>query len=213
MIERKTIQIIVAIVAAVWLIFALLEGQPLLPTPLKLYSVGVTAATFAFLAYERYLWKWPLVRRFTGLPNLDGTWRGTLVSSYLRDGQPIPPIPTVLRIKQTAASISVTLMTAESSSISEQAKLIREADGRWRLSWLYANTPRQSVRHRSERHQGACYLYIGSSSADGLRGEYFTDRLTLGELHMTEWSSHKHDSADSALAGGDFRAPRPFADS
>jgi len=211
MVERKTVQIIVGLVAVVWLVLALLAGQALSPTPLRLYSVGVTAVTLVFLTYDEYLWRWKFVRYFTGLPLLEGTWRGTLLSSFIHDGQQIPPIPTVLRIKQTASTVSITLFTAESSSVSEQARLTKEPDGRWRLSWLYANTPRPSVRYRSDRHHGACYLYVGPTSEDGLRGEYFTDRLTRGELQLTEWSKHKYDGAESALASHAFDIPHPFA--
>ncbi|MGH7930739.1 MAG: hypothetical protein ACREQV_23455, partial [Candidatus Binatia bacterium] len=207
---RKTVQIIVGIVAGVWLVLALLAGQALSPLPLKLYSVSVTAVTLVFLTYDQYLWRWKYVRYFTSLPLLEGTWRGTLFSSFVRDGQQIPPIPMAIRIKQSAFTISITLFTIESSSISEQAQLTKESDGRWRLSWLYANTPRPSVRHRSDRHHGACYLYIGATSQDGLRGEYFTDRLTRGELQLTEWSKHKYDGAESALASQDFGQPHPF---
>lgn len=210
MVERKTVQIIVGLVAVVWLALALLAGQALSPTPLKLYSVGVTTATLVLLTYEQYLWRWKFVRYFTGLPLLESAWRGTLVSSFVRDGQLIRPIPIALRIKQTASTVSITLFTGESSSVSEQARLTKEADGRWRLSWLYANTPRPSVRYRSDRHHGACYLYVGATNKDGLRGEYFTDRLTRGELQLTEWSKHKYDSVESALASHDFGTPRPF---
>ena len=28
--------------------------------------------------FDRYLWKWPLIRRVSGIPNLEGTWKGTL---------------------------------------------------------------------------------------------------------------------------------------
>jgi SMODS-associating 2TM, beta-strand rich effector domain len=210
MVERKTVQIIVGIVAGVWLVLALLAGQTLSPMPLRLYSVSVAAVTLVFLTYDQYLWRWKFVRYFTGLPLLEGTWRGTLFSSFIRDGQQIPPTSVVLRIKQSAFSVSITLFTAESSSVSEQARLTKESDGRWRLSWLYANTPRPSVRYRSDRHHGACYLYIGATSQDGLRGEYFTDRLTRGELKLTEWSKHKYDGAESALASQDFEKPHPF---
>ncbi len=214
MLSRTKQQVIIGIVAVVWLILALLTGKPLSPTPLKLYSIGGTAVTVCLIAYERYIWRWKWVRRLTGTPSLAGTWRGTLVSSYVRpDGTQVPPIPIALRITQTASALSITLFTDESSSISKHAQLARVSDGRWSLNWLYENTPRPTVRHRSERHCGAAELWIGGANGDELSGEYFTDRLTRGELRFAEWSPKHYGGAESALNAADFGTPNPFVGS
>src|SRR6266540_2227177 len=63
LVSRTTQQIIIGIVAVVWLVLALLTGQPLSPTPLKLYSVGGTVVAFVLLGYERYAWRSPVYRR------------------------------------------------------------------------------------------------------------------------------------------------------
>jgi hypothetical protein len=211
MLSRTRQQVIIGIVAAVWLVLALLAGQPLSPTPLRLYSIAGAAVTVCLIVYDRYIWNWKWVRRFTVMPSIAGTWRGQLISSHVRpDGTGVPPIPTVLRIMQTASTLSVTLFTGESSSASKQAQLTRLEDGRWSLSWLYENTPRPTVRHRSERHCGAAELRIGGANGEELSGEYFTDRLTRGELLFTEWSPRRYGSAESALVGTDFTVPSPF---
>lgn len=212
MLSRTKQQIIIGIVAVVWLALALLTGQPLSPTPLKLYSIAGTVVTVCLIAFDHYLWRWSWVRRVTGTPLLAGTWRGTLVSSYVRpDGTQVPPIPAVLRVTQTASALSVTLFTRESSSVSKQAHLARLADGRWSLNWLYENTPRPSVRQRSERHCGAAELQMGGANGEELSGEYFTDRQTRGELRFSEWSTKQYGGAESALTASDFATPNPFA--
>lgn len=201
----------IAIAAAVGLILALLEGQGVSQTPFRVFSIGGLIATLVFALWERFIWKWKIVRYFTGVPLIAGTWRGEMVSQYTKpDGTRVGPIPTVLYVSQTASTVTVTLFTGESQSVSERAKLIRDADGRWRLSWQYVNTPRPEVRHRSEPHRGAAEVGIGAQPGEGLLGSYFTDRPTQGEMHLVEWSPLRYSRAESALSGDDFRQVRPY---
>lgn len=210
MLSQTTQQIIVGIVTIVWLALAILTGQVLSPTPLRLYSVAGAVVTAALLIYERYVWRWKLVRWFTGVPLLAGTWRGTLISSYEVEISP-SPIPVALLITQTASTLTVTLFSKESSSVSTQARLKRFDDGRWTLNWFYENTPRLSVRSRSSRHVGAAELFVGEQEGDVLSGSYFTDRLTRGDLRLGEWSSQRYVDLDSTLRAGTFGEARPFA--
>jgi SMODS-associating 2TM, beta-strand rich effector domain len=210
--RRVEQQVIVAVVALVWLFLALATGQALSPTPLKLYSVAGSAVALLALAYEYSIWRWTPVRKLTGVPLLAGTWRGTITSSYASPGgAPTPPIPAAARVAQTASTITITILTTESSSLSRHARLARLSDRRWSLSWFYENTPRTSVRHRSERHCGSADATLGNSNDEVLVGGFFTDRLTRGELKFDEWSPSMYGTADAALRATDFRAPQPFA--
>lgn len=213
MVNKNVIQFIVGVVAAVGFVLALTTGGSLTsPMLLKMYSTSVTAVTMLLLLYERYVWRWKWVRKITGIPLLAGTWRGTLVSSFVRpDGAKVDPIPTTIYVTQTASNVTATLFTGESSSISEQANLKKEADGRWRLKWLYVNTPRPEVRDRSDVHYGASEVYVGTQEGDGLVGSYFTDRKTIGELILPEWSPRQYSNAASAQGGTDFKNINPYA--
>jgi len=204
--------IAVAAAAVVWLTMGVLTGPVLSVTPLRVCSVAGSVAALAAAAYEPLIWRWSSVRRLTGVPLLAGTWRGTIVSSYVhRGGAATAPMPAVARITQTGSKITVTVLTAESSSRSSHARLRRLPDQRWSLSWFYENTPRVAVRHRSERHCGWADAAVGGAGA-GLVGEFFTDRLTRGEVRFDEWSPTMYATAEAALRAADFQAPRPFAD-
>ena len=79
-----------------------------------------------YVLFTTWAWRW---RMFSGwlipFPDLEGTWRGTVVSTW-RDpetGQAPPPIEAMLVIRQKFDSISCTLFTAESESQSNAAAL------------------------------------------------------------------------------------------
>jgi hypothetical protein len=205
-------KVAIGIAAVVWFIVAILTNQTVSTTALKTISIAVSAATIIFLLYDRFIWKVAVVRAFTGKPLVAGTWRGTLQSDYVRPGEsdPIPPIPAVIRVTQTDSTLLVTLFTGESQSVTEQGRIVKEADGRWRMSWLYVNNPRPSLQHRSNVHHGVCDLYLSGSDGEALVGQYFTSRKTTGEIRFAEWSKHSYGDAASALAGSDFGTARPF---
>jgi hypothetical protein len=211
MVNSTQTRVAVGIAAVVWFAIAFFSGDHHGQwTALKAFSTGGSLATLALLAYDRWIWAWPLVRRLTGKPNLNGTWRGELHSDFLRDGKKIDPIPTAIRVKQTNSQLYVTLFTGESFSVTEMSELVKEADERWRLSFVYTNKPRAEVRSRSDQHQGVCELYI-TGLDDSLTGNYFTGRKTTGEMKFTDWSKARYGDAVTALAASDFTKPKPFA--
>lgn len=213
MIDKTQTKIAIGIAAVVWFGVAIFTNQSVQTTALKSFSIAGTVVTVIFLLYDRFIWKWSIVRVVTKKPLVAGTWRGVLQSDFMRQGETerIPPIPTVIRFKQTNSSLIATLFTGESESISEQAQLVREEDDRWRLSWVYRNTPRQSVQERSEPHRGVCDLYVSGKDGERLMGRYFTGRKTTGEIELTEWSKHAYHDANSALKDNDFGTAKPFA--
>ncbi|MFD8939269.1 hypothetical protein ACFV0R_29150 [Streptomyces sp. NPDC059578] len=193
---------------------ALVAGQGLSQTPLRIYTIAGTLTAITCTLWERFTWKWKIVRYFTGVPLIAGTWRGEIFSSHtLFDGSSLPPIRAALHVSQSASSVTATLFTGESKSVTEHAKLAKDPDGRWRLTWQYVNMPRPGVRERSERHRGACEVYVGSQPGEGLEGSYFTDRRTDGEIHFTEWSPNRYGNAESAFGSDGFIAARPYVGS
>ena len=212
MINKTQTKLAIGIAAAIWFTLAVFAKQPVQTTALKTFSIAGTIVTILFLLYDRFVWKWRPVRAVTKKPLVAGTWRGVLISDYIRPGEKskVPPIPTVIRLKQTNSTLVATLFTSESESISEQAQLIKEDDDRWRLSWVYRNTPRQQVQEHSEPHRGVCDLYLSGKDGERLKGSYFTGRKTTGEIDLAEWSKHSYHDAESALASDDFGSAKPL---
>lgn len=205
------VRIGIAIAAVVGLGLMLFDGQGFSQLPVRIFSIAGLLSTLVFALWEKFIWKWRIVRYFTGVPLIAGTWRGEMLSQYVKpDNTRVPPIPTVLYISQTASKVTVTLFTGESKSVSNRVRLVRDSDGIWQLSWQYVNTPRPEVRDRSEPHRGAAQVDIGSQAGEGLQGSYFTDRPTQGELHLAEWSPSRYSSAERALASEGFQDAQPY---
>lgn len=148
---------------------------------------AVTVAGIGLALFNRWVWHFPLIRMLHGRPVLRGTWHGELASQWInpQTGRGIPPDPDVfLAIRQTFWTVSVRLITNESKSQSVTASLRDTGHGVYELVYVYTNTPRVSVRDRSEVHYGAVVLAAPVDRAAGLEGHYFTDRNTRGEMRF-----------------------------
>lgn len=152
---------------------------------------AVTIYVIIELIFVHWAWKWKI---FSGwivtFPNLQGTWRGELKSSWINPetNQALAPIPVVLTIKQSFNSISCNMYTKESRSHSTVAQLLKDsADGLLKLNYNYTNRSQATLRDRSPIHDGAAILNVQSGSENKflLQGEYWTSRKTTGDISMS----------------------------
>jgi SMODS-associating 2TM, beta-strand rich effector domain len=146
---------------------------------------AVAAASIGLWLFDRFLWRWPGIRRLVGRPVLHGTWHGELTSDWVdpETQRRIPADPDVLLVvRQRFWRVSVRLLTKESASSSILANFNADADGVHQLIYVYANTPRSELRDRSELHYGAVVLGAPRDPNEALEGHYFTDRKTRGEM-------------------------------
>ena len=82
--------------------------------------------------------------------------------------------------RQTSGSVNIRLLTPESESVSSLAQIDRDAS----LSYAYMNYPRASAPKTSHIHRGAAILRLSGMPVSALRGRYWTDRDTRGELEF-----------------------------
>lgn len=146
-------------------------------------------ATLLLIAWDLWVWRWPLIRRATSRPRLDGIWTVTLhptEQSRIPAGGNQGPVEAYAVIKQTYWTIAVRLLSPESFSVSRSFFWDRShGTGTDWLAFIYDNTPMQRHQHRSQRHLGAATLRPGSRRPSEIEGMYFTDRYTQGDLTMT----------------------------
>jgi len=205
MIGRTRVQVIAAVVVAVFAGGIWLSGGQLHSQWLRFYSAAVFVATVALSMWEAVIWRLPPVQRMQGVPrNVRGTWRGTLTSLWIdpETGMSPPPKTAYLVIRQRASSVSVTLLTDESRSSSFMGQ-VDAIDGTTTLSYSYRNRPSPSVEHRSRIHHGSALLDVSGLPAASLVGRYWTDRNSRGELLFEDRTK---------TAADDFRAAEKLFD-
>ena len=141
------------------------------------------------LIFSQWLWKMPWLQGWLILtPNLNGTWKGELTSTWIdpQTGQSPGPIKCYLVIRQSLFKMSCALMTKEAKSWSRATTIQSAPDGALKLlEFTYSNSPRPTVQHRSKAHDGACSLEVIEKPSKKLIGKYWTERATTGEMSLT----------------------------
>lgn len=135
-------------------------------------AIGATA--IIMLIFDKYAWKWKLVRWMHDTPILAKKYTGTFISNYdnvERSGEII--------INQTFLNVSVQLVTNESKSRSLTASL-NNVQGVLYLIYTYQNDPRAEIQNRSPIHYGTAMLDVSNPAI--LEGNYFTGRNSRGSM-------------------------------
>ncbi|WP_438022267.1 hypothetical protein [Sorangium sp. So ce233] len=192
--SRAPLTILVIFGAAVWALVLSGHGWAL---PLSFFtplSVVVAALSILMVLWEAWLWRLGLLHPWpVSQPVLRGTWRGVLTRAQ---GE---PLPIFLVVEQSFSRVATRTFTAESRSASIVAWL-DDVDGDFLLTATYRNEPDLLVQHRSRVHRGTVYLWVHGPRPAELRGCYWTDRNTKGELHFERISQQLASDFTSAAA-------------
>jgi hypothetical protein len=152
----------------------------------KVIPLATAGAFFPLgLFYINYWgWKARLVRKFLGLPDLNGTW--TCAGATLdQDGGAKYEWHATVEISQTWEKIFVRLKTDQSESESITAAVIKLPTGDFKLIYTYRNVPRLGEPDLHQ-HSGCCELEFDSAE-NTAHGEYFNNRgrVTYGRMTLT----------------------------
>lgn len=186
---RMVISILVATTILVWGIILLISGVKLTGSwdaITKLPQV-VTIEVFLWFGFRRWFWRAKLFQGWlVPFPNLQGKWEGELKSTWINPetGEGVQPIRVEMSIVQDFSHICCSIRTGESTSKSYIANFNLDSESCTKyLIYSYANKPRAEVRNRSEMHNGTAYLEVLNNGTK-LKGDYWTDRKTTGELEL-----------------------------
>jgi hypothetical protein len=163
--------------------------------------------SLAVVAFDRWIWKWPLICHFHNRPLVHGLWRTELrpdKDSHIPEGGNWGPISGYLVVEQSYWSIALTQFTAESASYSKASSFLKHKDSdKQMLVYVYDNQPKRAHLSRSARHIGGCELEVASGSPTTMSGSYFTDRFTAGgmELRLVDRTTNYVDFSQADAHG------------
>ncbi|HUQ63890.1 MAG TPA: hypothetical protein VM121_09055 [Acidimicrobiales bacterium] len=198
---RLQVQAVVFVTVLVFAVGMLATGDNPNPAWLKFYSYAVTAAVALVTAWDRWLWRLVISQKVAAVPrNLNGTWKGVLTTFWVdpETGVVPPPKPAFLVVRQTATTVSATMITDQMRSVSSLASL-SGVDGQRSLEYMYLSRPDSRYEMHSRIHHGSTSLDVTGIPPDRLRGRYWTNRDSRGELDFTERRGGFADTYDTAL--------------
>jgi hypothetical protein len=164
---------------------------------LRLVPMVLTIDFAIIFIFTQWAWKISFLRNWlVKIPDLNGTWKGLIKSNWVnsKTNEKPDPIPVILTINQTLFHISCVMRTEEMTSYSFVSGFeINEEMQIKRLVYSYNSRPGMDVKHRSPEHFGTMLFDIIENSSQKLKGEYWTDRNTIGIIEMFYWKSEKLD--------------------
>ena len=153
LVKQLHIRAILLVAAVAWLVALLLAGTAVSPALAKPFSLVASAVIAVVAAFDLYLWRMPVLRGwFVERPDLRGTWAVTIRSLWVdpATGTNPPPIQAYLVVRQTYTTLSLRLLTSESTSSIVGCAVVRATDGPYVVSGVYRNEPRPTVRDREQ---------------------------------------------------------------
>lgn len=133
---------------------------------------------FFYFLFNTYIWKWKVVNKIIGIPNVNGEYKGLLISSYINKetGLKIDPIEMVLIVNQTFESIKFIskFPNSPSTSVSNMGGLMSCENGIAEFIFAYSNKSRD-ITIENDRHEGMNILRFDLKNGI-VEGEYFNNR-------------------------------------
>jgi hypothetical protein len=168
-------RLVIGLAALLWIALAYVLKVPVDNQWLKYLSTITMMVILLLTAFDLYLWRF-LPRKITKRPNLHGTWKAQLNSTWIspETGGPVSKI-FYLVIRQTFSRVTVTSLYDTSRSHSMSAD-IAVHNGTYELSYVYWSAAKTAERGGNAPHRGAASLVVSTEPAIGMEGDYWTER-------------------------------------
>lgn len=152
---------------------------------------GVAVFAGLYFVLDRFAWRWPLVARALGVPDLDGNWEGELVRTKLA-GDMTESRKVSMTITQRWSSMSIVFHGQSSTSTASVISFSISDPKQPEIRWIY--DARDTTGQVSKHRYGEGSTRLALQPCEGkrvLRGTYYTSKLSSGSLSLTESSNAK----------------------
>lgn len=195
------IRVVIALVALAMLGLTALTGDSIDEQGIRWIGGVAAGITLLLLAFDRWIWKWPLVRKLaelTGTRVIHGTWRGTIAYIADRDGRPGKQ-PILMAVHQTYSTVKIRCYfpTKKSQSWSLTATIEKDAH-RHVLRYIYRQQAEAPDRDANRPTEGACELALVGRPVEEISGSYYAERGGKGTMAFDGYSKKVAGSADHA---------------
>jgi hypothetical protein len=191
---KNSLYLLIGVSAIAWCLLAYFNNLDLSKVK-DFFGLVPKVVSFDLLVitvFVKWGWKFKVFRGWlVPFPNLQGSWSGEIYSDWINPEtrEKVPPIPVLLTINQSFFHISCKMMTGEMDSFSTAEGFNIDPDRQIKqLAYIYTSRPRISVSQRSIFHDGSIVFDIVEKPDQKLKGRYWTERKTTGEIVLKKHS-------------------------
>ncbi|SRR6266849_6026472 len=200
---KSNAQIKIAVFLSVFLLVLVLylQGQSIIKPSFDAVSWIATIVVFALVLWDKWVWRWKFLYPLSQKPDVRGTWKAELNSFWVdpKTNQMRGKIEVYIVFRQTFSKLDIRLFSSESSSVSLSANVCTDDEGVHTIATTYLNTPSlEHLSHSPISHGGMLLNVRGGKVVKQIDGKYWTDRLSRGELKMSEHSPNLAVGFDDA---------------
>ncbi len=188
-------RVTIALATLVSAVIVLATGGAIDINVAKAVASASTIVILFLLVFDKWLWRWPGIRRLHGRPVIHGTWKTELTTSYEDRKDEI--IECYLVIDQTYSRICARMVFDRSRSSSMSGDLVRE-NGRCVLYYLFHSEKHALEPATNPPNRGAADLTVVTRPHLHLEGDYWMMVGTKGRLTTVGHSSTTYDTFDGA---------------
>ncbi|OME86078.1 hypothetical protein BK120_08795 [Paenibacillus sp. FSL A5-0031] len=184
---NKTMKISAYLTIFIFLVFYFVEGNEF--NFMHTSGKVVTCVTVFWLVFFNIGWKIKWLDKIFNIPNLNGTWIGTLESDWKNeDGNSVQPLEFYIVIKQKFININIKTFTESYVGKSYIEKLdCNERSDEINLVYLYCSDINSE---EEDKRQGATELRLLQGQTC-LKGKYWTRNKTCGTISL-QFYNKKH---------------------
>jgi hypothetical protein len=135
--------------------------------------------------FDKHLWKHWLFHWSTGIPVLDGDWKGTLTRRD-KNGEPVKRDVT-LTITQTWLTMNIVFEGEKSESTSKVIAFNIADKRKIVLKWIYFSKNRTGIEEANLYGEGTTEVTLKTTGGNRkLIGMYYSSKLQQGSLELNE---------------------------